>query len=106
MSKELKALANLMARVSCGEDNIVKAKYDYATIEKALKVLEIIVEKKVNVPTLKAYMLEKPTDEWALAEYNTWCKETQDCIYYVGRDYLKSIPLTKEEYDLLKEVVL
>ena len=85
MSKELKALANLMARVSCGEDNIVKAKYDYATIEKALKVLEIIVEKKVNLGIL------------------TQCKDVEmynKCVHFLDSR------LEKQEFDLVKEVLL
>lgn len=55
-------------------------------IEKELKALEIIKEKRVNVQAL--------TDGMSLREYNDYCK------------YVWITPIiNEEEYDLLKEVL-
>ena len=121
MSKELEALANLMARVSCGEDNINKAKYDYEIIETALKRLAnyeqnedfnkdvlnyAFLNEQDKIKKLKALELvkekvmplvsvEHETTRNGVKKYRVYDNE--------GYDYIE---LTKDEYDLLKEVLL
>lgn len=89
MSKELEALEEIRRRLInddwlC-EDNTGVYEKEYANIEKAIKALEIIKNKKVNIDILKQ------VDNVEL--YNK-------CIHYLDRQ------LTQEEFDLLKEVLL
>lgn len=64
-------------------------------IEKSLKALEIIKNKKVNVCMLFWYFKYKPTYK----KYTEAFKELTD-------EYLGEEMLTEEEYNLLKEVLL
>lgn len=77
MSKELEALNTII--YSYGYDENVEI------VSKALKALEIIKEKEVDVQLLE--------DSKNLNDYN-WCVHT------------KNRALTQEEFDLLKEVLL
>lgn len=78
MSKELEALQDLSKLVF-----IYGGVKQYQIIEKSLKALEIIKEKQVNVNCI--------ISGWSLGKYNS---------------YKTHISLTKDEYDLLKEVLL
>ena len=84
MSKGLKALESLVETMPFALIETNSMKY-VKIIEKELKALEIIKNKKVNVSLLSC-------SEW-LDFYN------QEIAY-------KEKELTKEEYDLLKEVML
>ena len=93
MSKELEAFENLKRQVGnmpyTSYDNglgnrttfLIKDSAIFPIIETALKVLEIIKNKEVNVEIFNSC----PN----LYEYNNWATQ-----------------LTQEEYDLLKEVLL
>lgn len=83
MSKGLRALKRIKDFLVL---NTKHWKQDVSYIEKELKVLEIIKEKKVNTQALI---------EMSLREYNDFC------------NYVWITPiLTQEEYDLLREVLL
>jgi len=79
MSKGLEALERNKYEIENADDFIL--------IKKELKALEIIKKKKVNVSAL----LELDN----LEQYNGYCAVVGDCKY-----------LTREQYDLLKEVLL
>ena len=88
MTKGLEALEKLKNRPCLSTDwskkeiNYDYNKEEYDAIEKELKALEIIKEKKVNVKWL--------LNSYSCDDYNNWY----------------DIHLTEEEYDLLKEVLL
>ena len=83
MSKELKALAQLKQNYK-DETHLFDDEL-LAIIEPALKALEIIKEKNVNVGDFKR------------------CKSSEDYNAYCC--YSEKEQLTEEEYDLLKEVL-
>ena len=87
MSKELEALDRLYCAGRLDLDYVLDGKQnqDYKIIEKALKALEIIKEKGVNVGLLSR------------------CANAER--YNKGMCY-ESRYLTQEEYELLKEVLL
>ena len=89
MSKGLEALKEIgmnYARVFKARENGKKQfVHDYLIIEKELKALEIIKDKRVNV-------------EWLLKCFKDYDLETYNTY--------QTKPLTQEEYDLLKEVLL
>ena len=111
MSKELSPLKALQviknsdnARYYCVEIDIIE--YALKEMEKVkehniriyeelqanetkLKALQIIKEKRVRVPFLQDLLKSGLSDEEVLEEYNANCDE-----------------ITKDEYDLLKEVLL
>ena len=66
---------------------------EFKIIKKDLEVLEILKNKNVNICLLK--------DSYSLEDYNN------TCIYLGGysNQISKSIPITKEEYNLLKEMI-
>ena len=93
MNKGLEILKEIHELVTypLTESSIVKIKDNIAIIEKELKALEIIKEKKVNVGLLsKAFTLEN-----GLVFYN-------ENIQFANG----ILSLIQEEYDLLKEVLL
>ena len=57
------------------------------TIEKELKALEIITNKKVDIWTF------------------SYCKNLREYHYAISVKYYPQLRLSKEEYDLLKEVL-
>lgn len=114
MSKGLDALVNLMARVSCGEDNIAKAKYDYDIIENELKRTsdyDFLGEHyreclKENEKLNKALEIIKELFDIKVFEtdekYFITFMSTNRVIRYHCTEEIKN----KEKYDLLKEVLL
>lgn len=96
MSKGLEALEIVKAAMLSSGNCLLNSLWDYANaIEKELKALEIIKEKKVNVDFLRweCFPLDWFTHPEGLIEYNDSISMTQK-------------ELTQEEYDLLKEVLL
>ena len=89
MSKELEALAKIVDTYYI--DNMDK---EISIIGKALKALEIIKEKNVNIRALKSW---NKTYKGKLT-YQNYLDILEDCD--LGEK------LTQEEYDLLKEVLL
>ena len=89
MSKELEALEKIVDTYYI--DNMDK---EISIIEKALKALEIIKEKNVNIRALKSW---NKTYKGKLT-YQNYLDILEDCD--LGEK------LTQEEYDLLKEVLL
>ena len=90
MSKELEALESINEIVlpySVAKQGHLRPRdvchNEFSIIEKSLKALEIIKEKEVNVNCI--------ISGWSLGKYNS---------------YKTHISLTKDEYDLLKEVLL
>lgn len=63
----------------------------YENIEKSLKALEIIIKKDVQIYNLKYYIATKQ----APRSYYNWIYESNE-----------NMQLSKEEFDLLKEVLL
>ena len=107
MSKGLVALEVIKHTTDLDRPNELNGYHnEICDVEKELKALEIIKEKRVDVLVLVQYMKEKPNDTWALESYNHYCEDKKNCKYYDGRDYLKPKSLTQEEYELLKEVLL
>ena len=90
MSKGLDTLKTIrhIDEMEHGKDKSMNNAFDI--IEKELKALEIIKNKKVAC--LLIWLMERHTKECALRLYNEPCDENRK--------------LTKEEYDLLKEVLL
>lgn len=86
MSKGLNSLTIMVAHLSNNYAMSRESLEDFRNIEKELKTLEIIKEKKVNVELLHICI--------SLEEYN------MEILPY------GNIPLTQEEYDLLKETLL
>lgn len=95
MSKELDTIGNfeinyvftikdehgIVKEIKCKQIKDMFPK-EFEIIEKKLKVLEMIKEKKVNVKCIMS--------GWTLNKYNS---------------YNSHMPLTQEEFDLLKEVL-
>ena len=67
---------------------------EYKIIEKELKALEIIKEKRVNVD----YFIRFYKDKY----YNEYLVDTQ---FTIGKQ-ISETPLTQKEFDLLKEILL
>lgn len=88
MSKELEALKRLYKHSNYGFGKYSPDK-DYELVELALKALEIIKKKRVDLEFLFEEW-EEENWEFALENYNM----------------NHEIELTQEEYDLLKEVLL
>ena len=85
MSKGLEALENIkLNHTRFGNEK------DFDIVEKKLKALEIIKNKKVAY--LFMWLIEKHNKKCALRLYNEPCEEDRK--------------ITEEEYDLLKEVLL
>lgn len=87
MSKGLEALERIIG-CSTIESHTKKWQQDYLIVEKELKVLEII-KKKSLYWDIQYQPYEEKND------YRAWDNELYE-----------SVKLTKEEYDLLKEVLL
>lgn len=89
MSKELEALDRLYCAGRLDLDYVLNGKQnqDYKIIEKALKALEIIKNKQVNV----CYLFQCKS----LRQYNFIYKGTNQ----------SELCLTQEEYDLLREAL-
>lgn len=94
MSQELKALEDIKTWFSCHDYDQLN---ELETIEKALKALEIIKKKRVDVRAL----IEILEDEWTWEQY---MDEEDD--RNTGGHQFSNYRLTQEEYDLLKEVLL
>ena len=93
MSKGLEALKDIKECLFWSD----KGLQDIETIEKELKALEIIKSKSVNVKNLIIYCFElKDTYEDYIDVFNYG-----DNYWDLGRELL-----TKEEFNLLKEVLL
>ena len=90
MNKGLELLATGKKRTkvvaTLDDGNALLSKQEVEVVEKELKALEIIKKRKCNVAD---FILDNPT--WGeIQEFDYWFKETP----------------TKEEFDLLKEVLL
>ena len=81
-----------------GTANGDRVRESLPVIEKELKALEIIKAKKVDVDTFIFYTKQHNlNDEWVLRSYNDWV---------AGNEInLRKKILTKDEFDLLKEVM-
>ena len=91
MSKGLEALDGLRFDVSMAQYiNYLEANKECDIIEKELKALEIIKNKKVNVDAL--------LNCYFLCEYN-------EAMDYTYNEIANNFFLTQEEFDLLKEVL-
>lgn len=88
MSKGLEALDILINQLEMF-DNTTKVSFEseYRTIEKELKALQIIKERRCNVAD---FIIDSPNCEGVMGDYEYWFNEMP----------------TKEEYYLLKEVLL
>lgn len=103
MSKELKALENIgydyyKFSDTKGRYENVNETEEYEIIETTLKALEIIKEKKVNVGDFVFYLTINEVDGTTIPQeviFDLCC----GCSRF-------GEPLTQEEYDLLKEVLL
>ena len=86
------------------KDTIVKWE-GVEEIEKSLKALEIIRNKKVDVGYLVNLMVKCNNDEKVIQTYNTMNVWTYACG---GKGFItdKTTDITQGEYDLLKEVLL
>lgn len=84
MTKELEALERLHREYNCMNDHSEDHK-DFALIEQALKALEVINEKGVEVVMVKTCPRVEGYNEW--------------------HSQYKCMQLTQEEYELLKEVL-
>lgn len=92
MSKGLEALEIVKAAMLSSGNCLLNSLWDYTdAIEKELKALESIKEKKVDVNYLIICIEQKIKP---LQFYNEYMKENN------------GMNLTQEEYDLLKEVLL
>lgn len=116
MSKELEALEfiknDLIAfwlnspHLECpNEKDFVEGHYRLGIIENALKALEIIKEKRVDVGYLFNLMVKCNNDEKVIQTYNTMNVWTYTCGEK-GFITDKTTDITQQEYDLLKEVLL
>ena len=65
-------------------------------VDKKLKALEIIKEKEINIQTFKKWIIDR---DWSYEDYLTEIGDINVTDYYFSK-----IPLTQEEFDLLKEV--
>ena len=104
MSKELEALERLYCAGRLDLDYVLNGKQnqDYKIIEKALKALEIIKEKRVNVEEFIEMF-----EDWKEITYEEWIIYYEENGYYIqGNEDFDYNRLAKEEFDLLKEVLL
>lgn len=63
-------------------------------IEKELKALDLIKEKKINVPVIMFYLKQDCSYEKILHEYNTWAieyTETYRVLFYEDINLLKEV---------------
>ena len=104
MSKELEALERLFCAGRLDLDYVLNGKQnqDYKIIEKALKALEIIKEKRVNVEEFIEMF-----EDWKEITYEEWIIYYEENGYYIqGNEDFDYNRLAKEEFDFLKEVLL
>ena len=98
MSKGLEALRRIDKHLIRHEETQEKEFSEYiSTIEKELKALEIIKNKKVQVAYLHSM--------WDDFE-KTFNSNDEDVLWLYNEGRPKKEQLTKKEYDLLKEVIL
>ena len=97
MSKELEALEKIVDTYYI--DNMDK---EISIIEKALKALEIIKEKRVNVEEFIEMF-----EDWKEITYEEWIIYYEENGYNIqGNEDFDYNRLAKEEFDFLKEVLL
>ena len=104
MSKELEALERLYCAGRLDLDYVLNGKQnqDYKNVEKALKALEIIKEKRVNVEEFIEMF-----EDWKEITYEEWIIYYEENGYYIqGNEDFDYNRLAKEEFDFLKEVLL
>ena len=104
MSKELEALERLYCAGRLDLDYVLNGKQnqDYKIVEKALKALEIIKEKRVNVEEFIEMF-----EDWKEITYEEWIIYYEENGYYIqGNEDFDYNRLAKEEFDFLKEVLL
>ena len=103
MSKELEALERLYCAGRLDLDYVLNGKQnqDYKIIEKALKALEIIKRKRVNVEEFIEMF-----EDWKEITYEEWVIYYEENGYYIqGNEDFDYNRLAKEEFDFLKEVL-
>ena len=103
MSKELEALERLFCAGRLDLDYVLNGKQnqDYKIIEKALKALEIIKRKRVNVEEFIEMF-----EDWKEITYEEWVIYYEENGYYIqGNEDFDYNRLAKEEFDFLKEVL-
>lgn len=93
MSKGLDAFSEVLEIISCRKHNDKLQDYIDITVNE-LTALDIIISKKVNI----GYFIRLYKDK----SYNEYHYFTQ---FTIGKQ-ISEIPLIKEEFDLLKEVLL
>ena len=102
MSRGLEALKRIALKDFIFNDD--SSLNDIKIIKQELEALEVIRNKKVDVGYLTHLMIKHNDDKKSLQTYNmnvwTYAYEWKDCIID------KTMILTKEEYDLLREVLL
>lgn len=101
MCKELEALKELkyVHDTECGEDKSVNERF--ALIENALKALEIIKEKNIDV----RYFV----DDFVKQDYGWDLYDDYSEQYHYGKDDFSRYDgeyLTKEQFELLKEILV
>ena len=104
MSNEIEALERLFCAGRLDLDYVLNGKQnqDYKIIEKALKALEIIKEKRVNVEEFIEMF-----EDWKEITYEEWIIYYEENGYYIqGNEDFDYNRLAKEEFDFLKEVLL
>ena len=104
MSNEIEALERLFCAGRLDLDYVLNGKQnqDYKIIEKALKALEIIKEKGVNVEEFIEMF-----EDWKEITYEEWIIYYEENGYYIqGNEDFDYNRLAKEEFDFLKEVLL
>ena len=110
MSKELslslleieKHLKDYIFHFEMGKVDKMFISNSFEIIEKALKALEIIKEKRVNVEEFIEMF-----EDWKEITYEKWIIYYEENGYYIqGNEDFDYNRLTQEEYDLLKEVLL
>ena len=104
MIKELEALERLFCAGRLDLDYVLNGKQnqDYKIVEKALKALEIIKEKRVNVEEFIEMF-----EDWKEITYEEWIIYYEENGYYIqGNEDFDYNRLAKEEFDFLKEVLL
>lgn len=104
MSNEIEALERLFCAGRLDLDYVLggKQNQDYKIIEKALKALEIIKEKRVNVEEFIEMF-----EDWKEITYEEWIIYYEENGYYIqGNEDFDYNRLAKEEFDFLKEVLL
>ena len=110
MSKELslslleieKHLKDFVFELEMGKVDEMFISNSFEIIEKALKALEIIKEKRVNVEEFIEMF-----EDWKEITYEEWIIYYEENGYYIqGNEDFDYNRLAKEEFDLLKEVLL